>query len=51
MNKTITLPLMTCERCDYEWVPLVKDPIYCPFCHAPRHPYEVSPVRPRRRRL
>ena len=32
MTDTITLRLLTCRRCGYQWTPIVAEPKICPAC-------------------
>lgn len=36
MQKTITLPVWTCKRCNHEWIGKSQDkPTICPKCKTP----------------
>lgn len=32
--KTLPLPLRTCKKCGYAWIPRVETPKKCPSCQS-----------------
>ena len=42
MHRTFELKIMSCKRCEYQWMPRVRRPRVCPNCGSP---YWDTPLR------
>ncbi len=34
-KKLIEVMIEKCNRCEHEWIPRKKDPMWCPNCNSP----------------
>ena len=51
--ENLTVPMLTCLRCDHQWVPRQRQVWCCPRCHSPKWqvPKETPAQKLQRRRL